>query len=59
MWTPVGSAGSATEAAARGIVIGVLNTGWARTPGIFEAYRKKAAEVGRETTARHASPTWR
>ncbi len=48
VWTPVGSEGSAAEAAARGITIGVLNTGWARTPAIFGAYRKKAAETGRE-----------
>jgi alkanesulfonate monooxygenase SsuD/methylene tetrahydromethanopterin reductase-like flavin-dependent oxidoreductase (luciferase family) len=47
VWMPVGSPGSAAEAAARGIVIGVLNTGWARTPGIFEAYRKSAAAAGR------------
>ncbi|HTV88251.1 MAG TPA: LLM class flavin-dependent oxidoreductase [Stellaceae bacterium] len=51
VWTPVGSEGSAAEAAARGITIGVLNTGWNRTPAIFEAYRKKAAEAGR--AARH------
>ncbi len=50
VWTPVGSTDSATEAAARGMVIGVLNTGWVRTPAIFEAYRKKAREVGREPT---------
>jgi alkanesulfonate monooxygenase SsuD/methylene tetrahydromethanopterin reductase-like flavin-dependent oxidoreductase (luciferase family) len=48
VWTPVGSEGSAAEAASRGITIGVLNTGWNRTPAIFEAYRKKAAEAGRE-----------
>ena len=48
VWTPVGSVESATEAAARGMVIGVLNTGWVRTPSIFEAYRKKAREAGRE-----------
>jgi alkanesulfonate monooxygenase SsuD/methylene tetrahydromethanopterin reductase-like flavin-dependent oxidoreductase (luciferase family) len=48
VWTPVGSEGSAGEAAARGITIGVLNTGWVRTPGIFAAYRKKAVEAGRE-----------
>jgi len=47
VWMPVGSPGSATEAAERGITIGVLNTGWARTPAIFGAYRKKAAESGR------------
>ncbi len=32
------------------MVIGVLNTGWVRTPSIFEAYRKKAREAGREPT---------
>jgi alkanesulfonate monooxygenase SsuD/methylene tetrahydromethanopterin reductase-like flavin-dependent oxidoreductase (luciferase family) len=48
VWTPVGGPGSATEAAARGITIGVLNTGWVRTPAIFEAYRKSAAAAGRE-----------
>jgi alkanesulfonate monooxygenase SsuD/methylene tetrahydromethanopterin reductase-like flavin-dependent oxidoreductase (luciferase family) len=47
VWMPVGSPGSAAEAASRGIVIGVLNTGWARTPGIFEAYRNSAAAAGR------------
>ncbi|HWD59760.1 MAG TPA: LLM class flavin-dependent oxidoreductase, partial [Stellaceae bacterium] len=46
VWMPVGSQGSAGEAAARGITIGVLNTGWARTPGIFDAYRQTAAEHG-------------
>ena len=46
VWTPVGSEGSAIEAAARNITIGVLNTGWVRTPAIFAAYRQKAAEVG-------------
>lgn len=47
VWTPVGSEGSAREAAARGITIGVLNTGWVRTPGIFRAYRDSAAQAGR------------
>ena len=50
VWMPVGSTGSAMEAAERGMTIGVLNTGWVRTPPIFEAYRKKAAEVGRPMT---------
>jgi alkanesulfonate monooxygenase SsuD/methylene tetrahydromethanopterin reductase-like flavin-dependent oxidoreductase (luciferase family) len=53
VWMPVGSQGSAREAAQRGIVIGVLNTGWAVTPGIFDAYRKTAAEYGREATPHH------
>jgi alkanesulfonate monooxygenase SsuD/methylene tetrahydromethanopterin reductase-like flavin-dependent oxidoreductase (luciferase family) len=48
VWMPVGSPGSAVEAAARGITIGVLNTGWARTPAIFDAYRKKEREAGRD-----------
>ena len=50
VWMPVGSPGSAMEAAERGMTIGVLNTGWVRTPAIFEAYRKKAAEAGRPMT---------
>src|ERR1700740_577924 len=49
-WMPVGSPGSAAEAAERGMTIGVLNTGWVRTPPIFEAYRKRAAEAGRPMT---------
>src|SRR5207253_2691330 len=32
VWMPVGSPGSAAEAAERGMTIGVLNTGWARDP---------------------------
>ena len=32
VWMPVGSTGSAMEAAERGMTIGVLNTGWVRTP---------------------------
>src|ERR1700730_7593078 len=52
LWMPVGSPSSAMEAAEREMTIGVLNTGWVRTPAIFEAYRKKAARVGRPMTAR-------
>ncbi len=48
VWMPVGSPGSAMEAAERGIVIGVLNTGWVRTPAIFDAYRQTAAKAGRQ-----------
>jgi alkanesulfonate monooxygenase SsuD/methylene tetrahydromethanopterin reductase-like flavin-dependent oxidoreductase (luciferase family) len=47
VWMPVGSPGSAIEAAKRGMTIGVLNTGWMRTPAIFEAYRRTAEEAGR------------
>jgi alkanesulfonate monooxygenase SsuD/methylene tetrahydromethanopterin reductase-like flavin-dependent oxidoreductase (luciferase family) len=50
VWMPVGSAESAAEAAARGITIGVLNTGWVRTPAIFTAYRDKARACGHEPT---------
>jgi len=50
VWMPVGSPGSASEAAARGMTIGVLNTGWVRTPAIYEAYRMTAAETGRPAT---------
>jgi len=53
VWMPVGSPGSAMEAAARGITIGVLNTGWVATPGIFGAYRKAAAEAGHEARPHH------
>ena len=53
VWMPVGSQGSAAEAAARGITIGVLNTGWVATPGIFGAYRKAAAAAGRTMTPHH------
>ena len=48
VWMPVGSPGSAMEAAERGMTIGVLNTGWVRTPPIYEAYRRRAVEAGRE-----------
>src|SRR6202035_2966009 len=53
VWMPVGSPGSAREAAQRGIVIGVLNTGWAATPGMCGAYRETAAKHGREATPHH------
>src|SRR5262249_17307475 len=48
VWTAVGSEGSAAEAAARDLRIGVLSTGWLRTPGVFAAYRKTALDAGRE-----------
>lgn len=48
IWMPVGSPGSATEAAERGYVIGMLNTGYQRTPAILDAYRRRAREAGRE-----------
>ncbi len=48
VWITCGSTGTATAVAEKGYVIGVLNTGYTRTPGIFNAYRKRAAEVGRK-----------
>lgn len=48
VWITCGSQGTATAVAEKGYVIGVLNTGYTRTPGIFDAYRKRAAELGRE-----------
>jgi alkanesulfonate monooxygenase SsuD/methylene tetrahydromethanopterin reductase-like flavin-dependent oxidoreductase (luciferase family) len=53
VWMPVGSEGSAREAAERGITIGVLNTGWVRTPAIFQAYRDTAAKAGREMSPKN------
>ncbi|MBM3489731.1 MAG: LLM class flavin-dependent oxidoreductase [Alphaproteobacteria bacterium] len=47
VWITCGSQGTATVVAEKGYVIGVLNTGYTRTPGIFNAYRKRAAELGR------------
>jgi alkanesulfonate monooxygenase SsuD/methylene tetrahydromethanopterin reductase-like flavin-dependent oxidoreductase (luciferase family) len=51
VWITCGSTGTATAVAEKGYVIGVLNTGYTRTPGIFDAYRKRAAEVGRKAAA--------
>ena len=50
VWTPVGSEGSAMEAAQRGMTIGVLNTGWVRTPAIFDASRISAMACSRRST---------
>ena len=50
IWLTVNSPDSAYVGGQRGYVIGVLNSGYNRTPGIYEAYRKGAAEKGRETT---------
>jgi len=53
VWMPVGSQGSAREAAQRGITIGVLNTGWVATPGIFSAYREAAEAADRVAEPHH------
>lgn len=53
VWMPVGSEGSAREAAERGITIGVLNTGWVRTPAIFAAYRDTAAKTERQMSPKN------
>ena len=48
VWITAGSPGTAREVAEKGYVIATLNTGYTRTPGLFDAYRKRAAEVGRQ-----------
>lgn len=48
VWMTVMSPGSAAEAGSRGYSIASLNTGYLRTPEIFEGYRKAAADAGRE-----------
>ena len=40
------------------MTIGALNTGWVRTPAIFDAYRKGAASRAAKPRAT-GSPTWR
>jgi len=51
VWITAGSPGTAREVAEKGYVIATLNTGYTRTPGLFDSYRKRAAEVGRPATA--------
>ena len=48
IWMSVMSPGSAAEAGSRGYSIASLNTGYQRTPEIFEGYRKAATDAGRE-----------
>ena len=48
IWMTVMSPGSAAEAGSRGYSIASLNTGYLRTPEIFEGYRKAATDAGRE-----------
>lgn len=50
VWVPCGSHGTAEEVAERGHVMATLNTGYTRTPGLFDAYRKKAAARGHKAT---------
>ena len=50
VWLTVNSPESAQTGGERGYVIGSLNTGYVRTPGIYAAYRKGAASQGREAT---------
>ena len=49
VWLTVNSPESAFVGGQKGYVIGVLNSGYNRTPSIFDAYRKGAKEQGRET----------
>jgi alkanesulfonate monooxygenase SsuD/methylene tetrahydromethanopterin reductase-like flavin-dependent oxidoreductase (luciferase family) len=48
IWMTVMSPRSAAEAGSRGYSIASLNTGYLRTPEIFEGYRKAATDAGRE-----------
>ena len=48
IWMTVMSPGSAAEAGARGYSIASLNTGYCRTPDIFDGYRSAASKAGRE-----------
>jgi len=47
VWITCGSHESAMSVAEKGYIIATLNTGYARTPGLFDAYRKRAAAVGK------------
>ena len=47
IWMTVASPGSAYEAGEKGHVIASLNTGYLKTPEIFDSYRKAAATVSR------------
>ncbi|MBS0244782.1 MAG: LLM class flavin-dependent oxidoreductase, partial [Proteobacteria bacterium] len=49
VWITSGSADSARQIAEKGYVLATLNTGYTRTPALFEAYRKRASEVGQST----------
>ena len=49
IWMTVGSQGSAAMVGARGYVMASLNTGFFRTPEIFETYRKQARASGNKT----------
>jgi len=49
VWMTVGSAGSAAMVGERGYVMASLNTGFARTPEIFETYRQQAHAHGNST----------
>ncbi len=49
VWMTVSSARSAADVAARGYVVASLNTGYARTPEIYDAYRQQARATGHST----------
>jgi alkanesulfonate monooxygenase SsuD/methylene tetrahydromethanopterin reductase-like flavin-dependent oxidoreductase (luciferase family) len=51
VWITCGSNESATQVAEKGYIIATLNTGYARTPSLFNSYRKRAAECGKSTAA--------
>lgn len=49
VWITAGSHESARQVAEKGYVLATLNTGYTRTPALFDAYRQRAAEVGTST----------
>lgn len=51
VWMTVSSPESARAVGAKGYVVASLNTGYARTPLIYGAYREASAEAGRGTPA--------
>ena len=51
VWMTVSSTNSARDVAARGYVVASLNTGYARTPDIYSAYRDSAKAAGHSAGA--------
>ena len=51
VWITAGSHESAQQVAEHGYVIATLNTGYTRTPALFDAYRQKARAVGKSDAA--------
>jgi len=49
VWVPASSPQTAEMVASRGYVLATLNTGYSKTRGLFDAYRKAAAKAGHST----------